>query len=158
MSEPMTAKQKSATAAALVAALAAPLEGYRQLAYQDPPGIWTVCYGSTTDVDRHKKYTLDECKARLSTDTLQAVSEVERCHPGLPMNVLVAFSDASYNIGPKVACDATKSTAARMLYEHDYTGACKQLLRWDKANVAGVMVTLPGLTKRRKIESDLCLS
>lgn len=154
----MTSKQRTATAAALVAALAAPLEGYRQLAYRDPPGIWTVCYGSTTDVQRGKRYTLDECKARLTSDALSAVTAVERCHPGLPMNVLVAFSDAAYNIGPVVACDASKSTAARMLYAHDYPGACKQLLRWDKSRVAGIAVTLPGLTKRRKIESDLCLS
>ena len=158
MSEPLTKAQKTGVAASMVAALAAPLEGYRQTAYQDPPGIWTVCYGSTIDVDQHKKYTLAECKARLNADTLKAVELVERCHPGLPLNVLVAFSDASYNIGPKVACDAKKSTAARMLYAGDYSGACRQLLKWDKASIMGVMVTFPGLTKRRKIESDLCLS
>lgn len=154
----MTRTQKTGVAAALVAAMAAPLEGLRQTAYQDPPGIWTVCYGSTANVEQHKVYTLNECKARLNADTLKAVQQVERCHPGLPMNVLVAFSDASYNLGSKVACDAKNSTAARMLYAYDYPGACKQLLKWDKANVAGIMVTLPGLTKRRKIESDLCLS
>lgn len=40
----------------------------------------------------------------------------------------------------------------------DYQGACDQLVRWDKARVAGVMVSLPGLTKRRAKERDLCLS
>lgn len=159
MSEPMSRGQKVGTAAALAAALAAPLEGMRQVAYYDPPGILTVCEGHTgPDVIKGKVYPLEECKALMTKDMLAKVQEVDRCQPGLPMNVLVAFSDAAYNIGATVACDASKSTAARKLYAHDYQGACLELLKWDKARVGGVLVALPGLTKRRKIESDLCLS
>ena len=158
MSEPLTPKQKTAAAAVLVAAIAAPLEGLRQTAYQDPPGIWTVCYGDTHDVSRSKVYTLAECKARLDVQTVKAVEAVEKCHPGLPMNVLVAMSDAAYNIGPRVACDADYSSVARSLYAGNYDAACRNLLKFDKANVAGILVTLPGLSKRRKIESNLCLS
>ena len=140
-----------------ITAIAIPAEGLRQYAYYDPPGILTVCYGSTTDVQRGKQYSLDECKARLDADMLNAVQTVERCAPGLPAPVLAAFGDAVYNIGPRIACDPVNSTAARMLKAGNIAGACNQLQRWDKARIAGLMVALPGLTKRRAKERDLCL-
>ena len=109
------------------ATLAAGFEGLRQYAYYDPrPGdpILTVCYGSTTQVQRGKKYSLEECKQRLDADMLEAVTAVERCHPNLPDNVLIAFADAVYNIGPKVACN---STASKYLSQGNYTAACNEL-------------------------------
>lgn len=144
-------------AVALAAAIAIPAEGLRQWAYYDPPGILTVCYGSTTNVQKGVKYSLDECKARLDADMLAAVQAVDRCAPGLPVPVLAAFGDAVYNIGPTVACDTSRSTASRMLKAGDLRGACDQLPRWNKARVAGAMVELPGLTKRRAKERELCL-
>jgi lysozyme len=148
---------KAQAAVLLAAAIAIPAEGLRQYAYYDPPGILTVCYGSTTNVVKGRKYSLDECKSRLDADMLQAVSAVDRCVPGLPENVLAAFGDAAYNLGPKVACDTKKSTAARLLKQGRITEACNQLPRWNKASIAGVMVELPGLTKRREAERKLCL-
>ena len=41
----MTPRSKGALA--LAVALAVPAEGLRQYAYYDPPGILTVCYGTT---------------------------------------------------------------------------------------------------------------
>lgn len=154
-----TAKQRMGAAAALATALAIPAEGLRQIAYYDPPGILTVCYGHTgADVVAKRKYSLHECGALLTVDMQNAIAQVERCHPGLPVPVLAAFADAAYNIGPTVACSRTSSTAARMLDAGNLVGACHQLPRWDKARVLGVMVTLPGLTKRRALERDLCLT
>ena len=150
------AKRRTA-AASLAVAIAIPAEGLRQWAYYDPPGILTVCYGSTTNVQKGVKYSLDECKARLDADMLAAVQAVDRCAPGLPVPVLAAFGDAVYNIGPTVACDTSRSTAARLLKAGDLRGACDQLPRWNKARVAGAMVELPGLTKRRAKERELCL-
>ena len=149
-------RYKAAIAAAV--AIAIPAEGLRQYAYKDPVGILTVCYGETVNIDPAKKYTLDECRARLDDSMLKAISYVDRCAPGLPVPVLAAFADAAYNIGPKVACDTKNSTAARMLKAGDYVGACNQLPRWNKGNVAGVMVELPGLAKRREKERQLCLT
>ena len=151
------AKRRSAIAAAAIA-IAAPMEGLRQYAYYDPPGILTVCYGHTgKDVVKGRKYSVPECKALLGEDMLKAVNEVDSCVPGLPDGVLIAFSDAAFNIGGKIACNKKASTAARMLAAGDLRGACNQLVRWDKASVAGVMVALPGLTTRRKLERDICL-
>ena len=150
------AKRRTA-AASLAVAIAIPAEGLRQWAYYDPPGILTVCYGSTTNVQKGVKYSLDECKARLDDDMRAAIAQVDACAPGLPVPVLAAFGDAVYNIGPKIACDTAHSTAARLLKAGDIEGACRQLPRWDKASVGGVMVSLPGLTKRRAKEMDLCM-
>ena len=135
------------------ATLAAGFEGLRQYAYYDPrPGdaILTVCYGSTTDVQKGKKYSIEECKSRLEADMTEAVRIVEKCHPGLPDNVLIAFSDAVYNIGPKVACN---STASKYLAQKNYEAACKELPKWNKSNG----VVLPGLTRRRNAEMAICL-
>lgn len=150
--------KRIAAATALATAIAVPAEGLRQWAYYDPPGILTVCYGSTTNVVKGKLYSLDECKSRLSDDMQKAIDMVEQCHPGLPVNALAAFADATYNLGPKIACNREKSTAARLLDAGDIEGACKQLPKWNKANVAGVFVPLPGLTKRRAKEMALCLT
>lgn len=76
---------------------------------------------------------------------------------GLPVEVLAAFADAAYNIGPTIACNQLKSTAARYLARGEIVEACNQLPRWDKTKVAGMMVSLPGLTKRRNAELELCL-
>lgn len=140
-------------ALALAVALAIPAEGVRYYAYRDPPGILTVCYGSTVDVEAGRQYSPEECRARLDADMLAALDTVERCHPGLPVEVKAAFGDAVYNIGPAVACS---STASRMLARGDIEGACDQLPRWNKARLAGVLVELPGLTKRRDAERALC--
>ena len=141
----------------LATVITVPAEGLRQKAYYDPPGILTVCYGSTTNVDKNKVYSLAECQARLSADMQDAVAAVERCAPGLPEPVAAAFSDAVYNLGPTIACNRQSSTAARLLHARMIPQACAQLLRWDKARVAGVMVPLPGLTKRRRAEYELCM-
>ena len=137
-------------AIAIAAALAVPAEGLRQYAYYDPVGILTVCYGSTTQVQKGKKYSLEECWNRLDSDMQQAVIAVDRCVPGLPVNVLAAFGDAVYNMGPKIACHSTAST---LLKAGRFEEACRQLPRWNKA--AGI--PLPGLTTRRAKEMAVCL-
>lgn len=142
--------------AAIATAIAIPAEGLRQFAYYDPPGILTVCYGHTgSDVINGVKYSLEQCKELLTEDMMEAVNAVEKCHPNLPENVHAAFSDAVFNIGPKVACN---STASKYLAMGDYEAACKELPRWNKTTIAGVLVPLPGLTKRRAKEMELCLS
>lgn len=156
----ITDRQKRvATISALACAIAMPAEGLRQWAYNDPVGILTTCYGHTgKDVEKGRKYSMDECRALLDGDMMKAVSAVDKCQPGLPDNVLAAFSDAAYNLGPTIACNTERSTAARYLAAGMFQEACDQLPRWNKASVGGVMVPLPGLTKRRAKERELCLA
>ncbi len=153
----MTPAQRKAAALTIATALAVPAEGLRQYAYRDPVGLPTICFGSTAGVKIGDFRTVPECKALLTKEMQNAVSTVDLCRPGLPINVLAAFSDASFNVGPHIACDSTRSTAARLLAAGNYRAACDQLLRWDYARVAGVSVRLPGLTKRREMERRVCL-
>ncbi|QJE03034.1 lysozyme [Massilia forsythiae] len=160
-----------ALAAALATALAVPAEGLRQVAYRDPPGVLTACYGHTgKDVQAGVVYSLEQCSKWLTNDMGAAISAVDRCAPGLPEPVLAAFGDAVFNMGPTIACDTKNSTAARYLQQYSattyrdakadaliLTAACNQLPRWDNARIAGVLVRLPGLTKRRAAERDVCL-
>ena len=154
---PAQTKQRIGVAITLAAAIAIPAEGLRQTWYVDPVGVDTVCYGTTTNIDKTKRYTKDQCLALLSKDMAEAVRQVDACVPGLPIGVLAAFSDAAYNIGPKIACNTQQSTAARLLKAGDLKGACQQLPRWNKGKVMGVAVELPGLTKRRAREMEICL-
>lgn len=148
---------KTKRIAALACLLAIPAEGLRQYAYRDPVSILTVCYGHTGNVDAARQYSLAECRALLESDMSQAVDAVLRCAPDAPDSVAVAFSDAVFNIGPTVACDRSASTAARLLATKQWRQACEQLPRWDRARVGGQLVALPGLTKRRAAERDVCL-
>lgn len=158
MTRPVLPNSRIGRALVIATAIAAPAEGLYQVAYYDPPGILTVCYGSTTNVEKGKVYSIAECRARLDADMLTALQDVERCAPGLPEPALAAFGDAVYNIGPRLVCDTTSSTAARKLAAGDVGGACAELPRWNKARVGGVMVPLPGLTKRRNAEFRLCMT
>jgi GH24 family phage-related lysozyme (muramidase) len=150
------AQKRKATALAIATALAVPMEGIRQVAYYDPAGILTVCDGSTTGVEKGKIYSLAECRQRLNDDMLAAINTVDRCVPGLPPHMLAAWGDAVYNLGPAIVCNKTRSTAARLLTSGQRLAACDQLPRWDKARIAGVQISLPGLTKRRLKEQSLC--
>jgi lysozyme len=149
---------KAKAALAIVAVFAVPFEGLRHYPYYDPPGILTVCFGSTSNVIKGRYYPMDECKARLANDTAASVTHVERCAPNAPVAVLAAFADAVYNIGPKIACDQRQSTAARYLAQGQWVKACNELSKWNKARVGGQLIELPGLTKRREAERKLCLS
>lgn len=149
--------QRNVAAALIAAAIAIPAEGLRQVAYHDPVGILTICYGHTGDVAKGDRRTLAQCQELLSKDMQSAIEVVDRCQPGLPENVLAAFGDAVFNAGGKIVCDKTGSTAARLLASNQYAAACQQLPKWNKARVAGVMVELPGLTKRRTKEMQVCL-
>ena len=152
------AGKKSMVAAALACGIAAPCEGMYQYVYKDPVGIPTYCFGETKNPIPGKHYTTEECHALLNDHMQQAVDQVERCAPDAPVSVLAAFGSAVYNLGPKLACDPTKSTAARLLAAGQWPQACEQLPRWNKASLpGGILITLPGLTKRRLIERDACL-
>lgn len=152
------AQKRSAVVLSAVTALASGFEGVRYVAYYDPPGVLTVCNGHTgPDVVKNRVYSPQECRALLGQDGQEAIDTVERCQPGLPDPVLIAFADAVFNLGPKIVCSLASSTAARMLKAKNYLAACHQLPRWDKALVAGVLIPLPGLTKRRAAELEVCV-
>jgi lysozyme len=152
-----TRARRIAAATAVAVGIAIPAEGLRTVAYRDPVGIPTICFGSTRGVQMGDRATVEQCHQLLSAEMREAVEAVDRCRPSLPTGVLAAFGDAAYNVGEHIACDSRRSTAARLLDAGELEQACRQLPRWNKARVAGVLVELPGLTKRRAENMRVCL-
>ena len=129
-------------------------EGYVPEAYQDPVGIWTKCFGDTTNVTPGAAYTFEECLDSLNEHLVELTRPVLRCVPSLalmPDKVKVAAASMAYNIGPGAFC---KSSVARYFNAGDYERGCKR--------IAEIYTTAkgkeqPGLVTRRKDESELCL-
>ena len=144
-------------AAVLAMGIATPMEGMRQWAYRDPVGLPTICLGSTKGVKMGDFRTVEECKALLTKEMYAVVSAVDTCRPGLPTNVLAAASDLAYNVGEYAICNTKRSTLARHLANGDYDAGCREFPRWNRATIMGVKTVLPGLTKRRQMEMELCL-
>lgn len=126
-------------------------EGVRTVAYRDPVGIPTVCFGETKNVRMGDKHTLEECKNMLGDRLVEFNEGVSSCVKA-PMSeprraAMVSFA---YNVGTGAFCN---STLVRKLNAND-PSACDELLKWTKAKG----MTLPGLVRRRAEERELCLA
>lgn len=143
--------RKKAVALSIALSLVAGAEGLRQVAYLDPVGIPTACFGETKNVRMGQTFTLEECKAMLAASLLEADQAIERCvKVPLPPAREAALISFTYNVGGGAFCS---STLVRKLNAGDTPGACDELLRWTKARG----VELPGLKRRRAEERQLCM-
>lgn len=133
------------------ATLVAPWEGLRYNAYQDVVGVWTQCYGDTHSVDRSRPKTDDECTESLAKELVKHNKEMKK-YVKVPLTDYqeAAFTSLVYNIG---VGNWKNSTALKLLNKGQYTLACQQLPRWNKAG--GKVYT--GLVKRRLQELEVCL-
>ena len=145
-----TNKQRAAWCAIAVACVGA-FEGLRLAAYADPVGIPTICFGETKGVRLGQRATLDQCNGMLAGSLQLANRAVDACiRTPLPDYRRAALVSFTYNVGQQALCG---STLARKLNAGDVAGGCNELLRWDYAKG----IRLPGLTKRRAAESNMCL-
>jgi len=147
----MKVTKKGAGWAAIAVICVSGFEGVRQVAYRDPVGIPTVCFGETRGVKMGDRHTLDECQGMLIDRLDEFNAGVNRCIR-VPMSdsrraAVVSFS---YNVGIGAFCS---STFARRLNAGD-PKACDELLKWTKAKG----ITLPGLVRRRDEERKLCMA
>lgn len=131
--------------------IVAKYEGKENKPYLDPVNILTVCYGATSNIIKDKTYTDDECLSKLADDLVKHNNYLMK-YVKVPMNenqhaALLSFI---YNVGP---LNFKLSTLLRKLNSGDYTGACNELPRWNKAKGK----VLAGLTNRREEEKKLCL-
>lgn len=145
-------KAASLSAGAAAVALITAYEGLRLEAYKDPVGVWTICYGSTKNVQPGQVATLQECKNRLGADAEEAANAVRKYvqHP-ITQEQFDALVDFTFNLG---AGNLKNSTLLRKLNAGDCYGAAEEFRRWV---YAGGQV-LPGLPKRREEEYKLFLT
>jgi lysozyme len=143
--------KKNAALAALCCTLVGGFEGVRYVAYKDPVGIPTICFGETKGVKLGMTATADDCRGMLLDSLEVANNAIDACTK-VPLSdtrraALVSFA---YNVGGGNYCG---STLVRKLNAGDTAGACNELTRWTRAKG----IVLPGLVKRREAERQLCL-
>lgn len=139
----------SLSAAALVSI--ATWEGFSGSAYQDIVGVWTIGFGTTDGVKQGQKVDPVKALQRKLSDVQKFEGAIKQCVT-VPLHQYEydAYLSLAYNIGPTAFCN---STLVRRLNAKDYDGACKEILRWDRAG--GKVVA--GLANRRKAEYQQCI-
>jgi len=128
-------------------------EGLRTVAYRDPIGVPTLCFGETLGVRMGDRKTPEECKSMLEERLEGFYGGVVACVPRLSTQSperIASHVSLAYNIGVGAYC---KSTVARRSNAGDWAGGCDAFLMWNKAKG----IPLPGLQRRREEERRLCL-
>lgn len=139
-------------------------EGEYLDAYLDPVGIPTIGYGTIFNYDENRpvklgdKITKDTAIRFLRTECAKIIPQIKKLvRVPINQNQLDALTSFVYNVG----IGALKnSTLLKLLNEgKPKNEVAEQFLRWNKAtNKQGVLITLPGLTRRRIAEKNLFLA
>lgn len=143
-------RARAAWVAIAVTAVAG-FEGIRTVAYRDPVGIPTICFGETKGVRIGDTASLEQCKGLLAIRLEEFDQAVRRCVTAfMSPSREAALVSFAYNVGTGAFCS---STLVKRLNAGD-PNACDELLKWNRAKG----IPLPGLTKRRQQERELCLA
>lgn len=128
-------------------------EQWRGEAYIPVPGdVPTIDYGRTKGVKMGDRSTPERGLQYLLADLENVYAAgVKRCVKApLYQHEFDAFVSLTYNIGVGAFC---RSTLVRKANAEDYAGACKEILRWNRAGGK----VLRGLTIRREAEYRQCM-
>lgn len=134
-------------------------EGFESQAYIDTDGTPVIGYGLSNiagkPVQIGDRISPEQADAALIAQLQVIQQELERAvKVKLSDRQRSALASLSFNVG----VDSIKtSTLVRKINAKDYAGAANEFLRWDKANVRGKLVQMPGLTRRRQAERQLFL-
>lgn len=132
-------------------------EGYRDKAYDDGVGVWTIGYGTTRypnglSVKKGDTCTMTQAKLYMQDDLASFEDAVnEAVKVPLLQHMFDALVSLTYNIG----ISAFKgSTLLKKLNAGDIIGAADQFMVWNKAGGK----VMQGLVNRRAREKALFLS
>jgi lysozyme len=125
------------------------LEGCKLTAYPDQGGVWTIGYGSTSNVVEGMVIDQQEADTRLLAKIAQVVNCVNMgVKVLLTQNKFDALVIFVYNIGDGAF---HASTMLKLLNNGSYLAASEEFPKWDHA----AHKENPGLLKRRLIEQKL---
>lgn len=135
-------------------------EGFRNTAYQDGAGVWTIGYGTTVIDGQPVKpgivCTQDDAKVWLKTDMMTATRAVSTlCKQPLTQNQFDALVCLVYNIG---SGNFSGSTILRKINDPALGPSAvtqDNFTAWNKIRNDGKLVVSNGLTRRRKAEYQL---
>lgn len=140
-------------------------------AYLDPVGIWTIGWshaityqgvflrGPQNKGIARALYpggiTIEQAEMLLRGELVNFARDVLRlAKVPLDDGQFAALVSFAFNCG---SGNLASSTLLRKLNQGDHAGAADQFLVWNKARRNGVLVELPGLTRRRRAERALFL-
>ena len=131
------------------------LEGFKDKAYKDSAGIWSLGFGSIRmwgrKVQQGDICTEAEAYIQMDLDLAWAQTAINKeVKVPLTQNQFDALVIFIYNIGETAF---KSSTMLRKLNAKDYIGAANEFVRWNRAG--GKVVD--GLTNRREREKRLFL-
>jgi len=139
-------------------------EGEYLNAYLDPVGVPTIGYGTIFNYDENRpvrltdKITKDTALRFLRKECEIIIPEIKKLvKVPINQNQLDALTSFCYNLG---VGSLKKSTLLKLLNAgKPKTEVAEQFLLWNKAtNPQGILITLPGLTRRRIAEKSLFLA
>lgn len=145
-----------ATVVAVAAPMGAYYEGVFPVGYLDPVRIPTDCIGETDGARVGvQRFTVEQCISRYDERLRRNWESLSRCvHRDVTVPQAAALVSFSDNVGVPRTCS---STMVRQLNAGASPAEwCAQISRWNQATVLGVLVELPGLTKRRASERAMC--
>ncbi len=134
-------------------------EGFADQAYIDTDGTPVIGYGLSRIAG--KPVQIGDRISPLQAE-IALKHQLQEIHQELDKIVQVNLSDRqlsalasiSFNVGVN---SIKNSTLVKKINAEDYAGAANEFLRWDKANLRGTLVQMPGLTRRRHAERQLFL-
>lgn len=137
------------SAAALVGI--ATFEGYSPTTYLDIVGVPTIGFGTTGGVKPGDKTDPVKALQRKLSDVQKFEGAIKQCVK-VPLHQYEydAYLSLAYNIGSGAFCS---SSLVKKLNAEDYAGACREILRWNRAG--GKVVR--GLSVRREKEYRTCI-
>lgn len=149
---------KGTAAGALVLTMLSGFEGVRLVAYRDPVGIPTACFGETRNIHMGDRFTMQQCKDMLGDSAMEFERGVRSCllYPDkVPIGAYVASISFAYNLGVGAYC---RSSIVTLLNKGQYVAACDRFSLYNKATIPGtkIKIVLPGLTTRRAEERAVC--
>jgi lysozyme len=135
-------------------------EGFKDYAYIDTDGTPVIGYGLSriggSPVQIGDRISTTQADAALNAHIREIHQELEQIiKVDLSDRQLSALTSIAFNVGVD---NIKNSTLVRKINTKDYTGAADEFLRWDKANLQGALVQMPGLSRRRAAERQLFLS
>ncbi|GBQ88883.1 lysozyme [Asaia krungthepensis] len=136
-------------------------EGLSLKPYLCPADYWTIGYGNRflsdgSPVTAATKPITQAQALDLLRQTVMAQQVKLRTFVTVPLTDYQegALLSWQFNVGSNAA---RASTLVRLLNQRRYVAAAAQFLVWDKATVNGQLVVLPGLQRRRRVESGVFL-
>ena len=153
--ERSTSKNRMNIAALVISASAlvgiAVNEGYVGQTYKDVVGVPTIGFGETQGVKPGQTTTPPQALRKLLESADKSATGIKQCITvPISQGEYDAYLSLSYNIGVGAFCG---SSLVKKLNAQDYTGACQEILKWNRAGG----VVQPGLTKRRYEEFNTCM-